>query len=119
LTDALIGHRVNLGTGSRRWSGVSLPLTGKLVQYKSDRSLRDGLPGGPLAYQSAGITWIIMEELVCLQPSNFLKGDSMIIVVVKEKKKYGCLKFLFDVFMTAITGGLWLIWIFVREMRNA
>lgn len=32
-------------------------------------------------------------------------------------KPYGCLPFLFDVFMVCITGGLWLIWIFVREMR--
>lgn len=26
--------------------------------------------------------------------------------------------FLFDVVMTIITGGLWLIWVFVREMRK-
>ena len=34
------------------------------------------------------------------------------------KKKYGLGSFLFDVLMVVITGGLWLIWIFVREMRN-
>lgn len=34
------------------------------------------------------------------------------------RRQYGCLAFLFDIIMTAITGGLWLIWIFVREMRN-
>ena len=34
------------------------------------------------------------------------------------KKKYGFFKFIGDCFMTVITGGLWLIWIFVREMRN-
>lgn len=34
------------------------------------------------------------------------------------RRRYGCLSFLGDVFMTLITGGLWLIWIFVREMRN-
>jgi hypothetical protein len=33
-------------------------------------------------------------------------------------RRYGCLHFLFDVFMTIITVGFWLIWIFVREMRN-
>ncbi len=33
-------------------------------------------------------------------------------------KKYGFLAFLFDLVMIAFTGGLWLIWIFVREMRN-
>lgn len=34
------------------------------------------------------------------------------------RRRYGLLNFLFDIFMIAITGGLWLIWIFVREMRN-
>ena len=34
------------------------------------------------------------------------------------KKPYGFFAFVFDVIMTLITGGLWLIWIFVREMRN-
>lgn len=32
--------------------------------------------------------------------------------------KYGIMNFLFDVFMVVITGGLWIIWIFVREMRK-
>lgn len=31
---------------------------------------------------------------------------------------YGIVKFAFDVILTLITGGLWLIWIFVREMRR-
>jgi hypothetical protein len=30
-------------------------------------------------------------------------------------EQYGCLAFLGDVIMTLLTGGLWLIWIFVRE----
>lgn len=34
------------------------------------------------------------------------------------KRRYGLTSFVFDVFMILITGGLWLIWIFVREMRN-
>lgn len=33
-------------------------------------------------------------------------------------RKYGCLAFLFDCFMTVITAGFWLIWVFVREMRK-
>lgn len=33
-------------------------------------------------------------------------------------KKYGCCNFLFDVALFFLTGGLWLIWIFVREIRN-
>jgi hypothetical protein len=34
------------------------------------------------------------------------------------RKRYGFFAFAFDIVMTAITSGLWLIWIFVREMRN-
>lgn len=32
--------------------------------------------------------------------------------------RYGCMNFLLDVFLTCITGGVWLIWIFCREMRR-
>jgi hypothetical protein len=34
------------------------------------------------------------------------------------RRPYGCMSFLFDILMVIITGGLWLIWIFIREMRN-
>lgn len=34
------------------------------------------------------------------------------------KKRYGCMAFLLDVGLTCFTGGIWLIWIFVREMRS-
>jgi len=34
------------------------------------------------------------------------------------KRKYRLHQFLLDLFMTVITGGAWLIWIFCREMRN-
>ena len=33
-------------------------------------------------------------------------------------KNYGGCNFLIDILLTFLTGGLWLIWIFVREMRN-
>ena len=33
-------------------------------------------------------------------------------------RRYGLFDFLFDVFMVSVTGGLWLIWIFIREMRR-
>lgn len=36
----------------------------------------------------------------------------------RSRKKYGLLAFLGDCIMTVLTGGLWLIWIFVREMRS-
>lgn len=33
-------------------------------------------------------------------------------------QRYGLFNFLFDVFMVLVTGGFWLIWIFIREMRR-
>jgi hypothetical protein len=33
-------------------------------------------------------------------------------------KHYGFWKFLGDVALTIVTGGFWLIWVFVREMRR-
>ncbi len=41
----------------------------------------------------------------------------MIVYVVQEKS-YGFWKFVGDCFMTLLTGGFWLIWVFVREMRK-
>lgn len=34
------------------------------------------------------------------------------------RRSYGVLNFLFDAILTLVTGGFWLIWVFVREMRN-
>jgi hypothetical protein len=36
----------------------------------------------------------------------------------RNAPKYGLGKFLLDVILVLITGGLWLIWIFVRELRG-
>lgn len=33
-------------------------------------------------------------------------------------RSYRLIHFLVDVALTGLTGGLWLIWIFVREMRR-
>lgn len=35
-----------------------------------------------------------------------------------KKQRYGIINFLVDAVLTIITSGLWLIWIFVREMRR-
>lgn len=35
-----------------------------------------------------------------------------------RRKRYNLFSFLFDLLLICLTGGLWLIWIFVREMRN-
>lgn len=37
---------------------------------------------------------------------------------MSRRKPYTILGFIFDLVMVVVTGGLWLIWIFVREMRN-
>jgi hypothetical protein len=37
---------------------------------------------------------------------------------IVKPRHYGLLNFLGDAFMTIITGGFWLIWVFIREMRN-
>lgn len=34
------------------------------------------------------------------------------------QRKYGTSNFIFDLIMICLTAGLWLIWIFCREMRN-
>jgi len=38
--------------------------------------------------------------------------------MTKHRRRYGLGSFLLDVILTCLTGGLWLIWIFCREMRN-
>lgn len=35
-----------------------------------------------------------------------------------KTRKYGIFSFLKDAIMTILTCGFWLIWVFVREMRN-
>ena len=35
-----------------------------------------------------------------------------------DMKRYGLFNFLLDAALTVFTGGLWLIWVFVRESRN-
>jgi hypothetical protein len=37
---------------------------------------------------------------------------------LRVRKPYGCLAFIFDVVMTFVTCGFWLIWVFCREMRK-
>lgn len=40
------------------------------------------------------------------------------VFIVSNRKKYGFWGFMGDLIMICLTGGLWLIWIFVREMRG-
>jgi hypothetical protein len=39
------------------------------------------------------------------------------IMPTPRSKPYGLLKFLADLIMTGVTGGLWLVWVIVREIR--
>jgi len=39
-------------------------------------------------------------------------------IYIQRRRHYGVIRFLWDCVLTIMTGGLWLIWIFVREMRN-
>lgn len=34
------------------------------------------------------------------------------------RRRYGFGNFILDIIMFFLTGGLWIIWIFAREMRN-
>lgn len=34
-------------------------------------------------------------------------------------KKYTIFNFIWDIILSSITGGVWLVWIFVREMRGS
>ena len=36
----------------------------------------------------------------------------------RKNAKYGLGKFLLDALLVCLTGGIWLIWIFVREIRG-
>lgn len=47
-------------------------------------------------------------------PMDYLGG----IMLVVERRHYGFINFVFDCILTVVTGGLWLIWVFVREMRK-
>jgi hypothetical protein len=35
-----------------------------------------------------------------------------------KQKRYGIGRFIFDVFMTCITGGLWLLWLLFKFFRT-
>jgi len=61
-----------------------------------------------------------MPRYILSHFSQPLKGTTMNqnVIYVQQKRGYGCMSFLGDCFMTVITGGLWMIWIFIREMRR-
>jgi hypothetical protein len=60
------------------------------------------------------------ETLRLLESSvpRIVYRDPPVQYIDVRSNNYGCLGFIGDVLMTVVTGGLWLIWIFVREMRR-
>ena len=36
----------------------------------------------------------------------------------RRGRKYGFFNFMLDVFLTFVTGGIWIIWIIIREVRR-
>lgn len=53
----------------------------------------------------------------------YMKGSAMSrnsysISVGKKRKKYGLFRFLLDLTLTALTGGLWLVWLIFRWLRS-
>ena len=59
----------------------------------------------------------ILVAKTTTSPSIF-SGGIMPVVYVVQQRGYGFFHFLWDCFMVLATLGLWLIWIFVREMRR-
>lgn len=49
---------------------------------------------------------------------SYLGAESEVHDFFVPRKKYGFLKFMGDILMTLLTHGVWIIWIFVREMRK-
>jgi ABC-type enterobactin transport system permease subunit len=37
---------------------------------------------------------------------------------MSRRQRYTLVNFGIDALLTVLTGGIWLIWVFVREMRN-
>ena len=50
--------------------------------------------------------------------SRIVYGGPVYGYEIQDRRSYGFFHFLWDLFMIFITCGLWLIWIFIREMRN-
>lgn len=59
-----------------------------------------------------------VHEFIVVDSNPIYKGEIMSVVYVNERKRYGFFRFFIDATLTILTGGLWLIWIFVREMRK-
>lgn len=52
------------------------------------------------------------------QPTAIFFVSSAKMAKYGRRRRYGLGHFIFDLFMVAITGGLWLIWILFKFLRN-
>jgi hypothetical protein len=50
--------------------------------------------------------------------SSLLFFCRLLEALMARRQYYGFTNFVGDAFMTVITCGLWLIWVFIREIRN-
>ena len=55
---------------------------------------------------------------MCLRISSAIRATISSTKGNIMRKKYGFWNFVLDAALVLLTGGLWLIWIFVREMRR-
>lgn len=49
---------------------------------------------------------------------SYFGAENHELYAPKQRKSYGFFRFVWDIAMVLLTHGLWLIWIFVREMRK-
>lgn len=59
-----------------------------------------------------------MSRCTCRYECFYCTPTSGVIMSRSTRRRYGLMAFVFDLLLVFLTGGLWLIWIFVREMRN-
>lgn len=45
-------------------------------------------------------------------------SEYQIIIGKAPKKKYGFFRLLLDLFLTILSGGVWLLWLLIRYLRN-
>ena len=65
---------------------------------------------------SQSFLFLSIGGTVARRASIFQYGGE--VFIMSSRKRYGFWSFIGDLIMIGLTGGLWLIWIFVREMRN-
>jgi hypothetical protein len=58
------------------------------------------------------------KQVQYIQHTEFMDMRPRYAVFVEPRRRYGFFHFLGDSFMTIMTVGFWLIWIYVREQRR-